>query len=1217
MSIFATEDSSGMNSGSHHSHHLNVLNIIPVDDATHVAVQDGKWSDPNTWESGTLPGEGAIVFIPNGLSVNYDVKSTVEISGVRVEGELHFATDIDTELHVETIVTGMHSYLSVGTQDNPVDENVTARIVFTDAPIDHALDPEQLGHGLVSLGEVDIHGASKTPYTTLKYPVLAGESIIMLGEDVSNWQVGDQILVVGTDGRDKTQDEIRTIRHISESGLIEVDRPFEFNHAPPEGYSDLDLYVAATTRNVILTSENPDGTRGHVMLMNGESDIRYAEFDELGRTDKSIPLDQDGKALDGGDNVASRYSLHFHETGVENDSPMAIAYGNSIHGNPGWAITHHSSTAAIDFNVVFDVQGAGIVAEDGNERGQWVGNLVTNVYGDGQPRNWERDESMGDFGHAGDAFASATRSLLQVDNIAANSITAWQFVALQTSFDLNDVSELQFDPYSTLDQVPGSEYPIVGFHGNTAIAVDTALSSGHRHIITVRHITGDILSDITDFTAWEISKQAIKFEEYTSDYVIKDTLLIGVDTNARGLSLPNKLDQTTLVNVHFENFEYGIHDAGYNYEGKYVDVTFSNVLTEIDAEFYDKTYMFETHEHPILDGDDITPIDKPFVTLKPDYVWADGRQAFDDTITPDDSRFVIHGEITDSLGSYMIGTTVWNNRTEKAANKPIEARGIANINKVGEEIPWALSKDRTEILSSEELLAYHGATQKNGEWVMELIYWITDRFTAEHTPVIIDVKLEGFDEAVLAKYEVPNKALPSGEITRIDVKTGDVLDLEDNVVGYVDLSYNKAHEGHNHGAGGEPAGSEKPPHDEHGDHEDGSLGDEGDYEEDHQHQDDGHQDEDREDEGHEGGDHEGEGQEDGDHEDESHEDEDQEGEGHEGNEGSGHGDPDGEDSPPHEETPDEDSDEGADAGSGDSIFKDPGASEDGGADQGVKDPVNDDAMQNDKGVVVTISTSASETLKGEDGTRDVFVYSVMNEDLHASGVRNADAIRKFNADEGDQVDLSALLSGFDPKQHDVHDFVRFSEIHAGTRIEVDLDGAENGANFEWLAVLIKTSDFGSVDEAVEDDVLILTADQELKDGAADDGTQYGEGVVVTQSTSSSETLKSEGGMKDAFVYSLMNEDFHASGVRNADAIRNFNADEGDLLDLSPLLAGFDPTQSDVHDFVRINEIHAGTRIEVDLDGAENGANFEWLAVLIDVKDIGPLDDLIQSGNLIV
>lgn len=71
------------------------LELMPVDangnatTATHVAVNNGDWFNPATWSSGQVPDEGALVHIPEGVTVSYEGSSEAKIFMVRVDGALN------------------------------------------------------------------------------------------------------------------------------------------------------------------------------------------------------------------------------------------------------------------------------------------------------------------------------------------------------------------------------------------------------------------------------------------------------------------------------------------------------------------------------------------------------------------------------------------------------------------------------------------------------------------------------------------------------------------------------------------------------------------------------------------------------------------------------------------------------------------------------------------------------------------------------------------------------------------------------------------------------------------------------------------------------------------------------------------------------------------------------------------------------------------------
>jgi len=107
------------------------LDLLHPGQASHTAVKSGNWSDPSTWQNGKVPGAGADVYIGQNFDVRYDAASNVELGIVRVDGGLNFATNIDTKMVVDTVVTGMMSTLTIGTSSNPVNANVNTEIVFT------------------------------------------------------------------------------------------------------------------------------------------------------------------------------------------------------------------------------------------------------------------------------------------------------------------------------------------------------------------------------------------------------------------------------------------------------------------------------------------------------------------------------------------------------------------------------------------------------------------------------------------------------------------------------------------------------------------------------------------------------------------------------------------------------------------------------------------------------------------------------------------------------------------------------------------------------------------------------------------------------------------------------------------------------------------------------------------------------------------------------
>ena len=219
---------------NHMLHMAQADALLKPGDATHIAVKSGAWSDSDTWANGKVPSDGVSVHIPAELSITYDMTSSPNLGIVRVDGELNFSREKSTEMRVETIVTTHGSRFDVGNMNDEIPAGVEVEIIFRDTPINRFEDPEMLSHGLVAFGEVDIQGAEKESHLTIKNDVPKGATSMIVEGDLTNWKVGDTILVVGTKyvGEDKygvlqTQDETRKIVKVDSDGRVHFDKPLD------------------------------------------------------------------------------------------------------------------------------------------------------------------------------------------------------------------------------------------------------------------------------------------------------------------------------------------------------------------------------------------------------------------------------------------------------------------------------------------------------------------------------------------------------------------------------------------------------------------------------------------------------------------------------------------------------------------------------------------------------------------------------------------------------------------------------------------------------------------------------------------------------------------------------------------------------------------------------------------------------------------------------
>lgn len=588
------------------SEHMALLNLVPIAEATHVAVNNGSWFDPSTWANGEVPGDGARVHIPEGVSVAYDGESDVSLFTVRVDGSLEFATDRDTFMEVDTLIVASSGHMSIGTIDNPVAANVSAVIQIADnGPIDVAWDPQLLSRGVISHGTIDIHGAEKEAFLKVAADPMKGDTSMTLEAPPEGWQVGDRLVLTGThvvdsahsnpgssQQVDHTEDEELLITRI-EGNVVHFDRPLAYDHDSPR--ADLKAYVANYSRNVQFVTENSEGLpvhqRGHVMLMHSDNiDVRYAEFYELGRTDKSERAFDvaDLDAVEPDSNVKARYPLHIHRAGVSDLDDPAMLVGNAVWGAPGWGFVHHDSNAVLADNAAYDVFGAAFVAETGNEIGRWVHNIaiksigVTGIGSLNNPKGAD-DVHAFDLGRTGAGFWFQGRLVDAVDNVAAGVPGGQAFVyfhrgALDDLIKVTAESAPFPEAFRYADDALVNVPSISQFTGNEAIASNIGFMVVKAGPVQ-RH---DIRSVIDDFTAWDV-KTGVHFE-YTGHYTITDLDVVGAPGAVRGIDFSTNAFDLVVNGARISGFEYGV-SANRNFTMKETfDGDFQYVFVDVDID---------------------------------------------------------------------------------------------------------------------------------------------------------------------------------------------------------------------------------------------------------------------------------------------------------------------------------------------------------------------------------------------------------------------------------------------------------------------------------------------------------------------------------------------------------------------------------------------------------------------------------------------------------
>jgi hypothetical protein len=543
-------------------------NLTATQTTSLVAVKSGDWADPATW-GGQLPTASTWVSIPKGITVT--IAETGDVARIVTDyGALTFATIVNTSLQVDTIFTvssddGGPGYLTIGTANNPVQSNVSCTITFMDdGALNQTWDPQELSRGLIAHGVTSIYGSTVTSYVALAQSALGGQTTLILATVPTNWQVGDQLVLTGTNPN-SNQDEQLQILGIN--GNQVTVSPLAYNHVPPA--AGLSVYVADLTRNVTLTSQNTTNPErfGHVMFMHSdEVQLGYAAFDNLGRTLKADPI---GTVLpDGFVNVRGRYAVHFHRELEDNkgDPPVPVV-GCVVDGSPGWGYVNHSSNVDFVNNVAFNVLGAAFVTEAGNEIGAFIGNLAIRSQGSGQSPGARA--KIQDFGHNGVGFWFQGPGVAVENNIAVGQAYAGFFYYTQ-GLTLDGVT-IRFSASNLPNpawangqkDIAVSNVPIWDFKGNIAFAsANDGLDIWYNLYLPNNP---QLESVVQDFTAWGNSRNGVQIN-YSGQLTIENSWVLGNLQNplaAAGITGNNNyfLD-ITYNNVRVEGFAIGIEAPG-------------------------------------------------------------------------------------------------------------------------------------------------------------------------------------------------------------------------------------------------------------------------------------------------------------------------------------------------------------------------------------------------------------------------------------------------------------------------------------------------------------------------------------------------------------------------------------------------------------------------------------------------------------------------------
>mmetsp|Transcript_32276 Transcript_32276/g.67849 ORF Transcript_32276/g.67849 Transcript_32276/m.67849 type:complete len:1275 (+) Transcript_32276:77-3901(+) len=336
-------------------------------------------------------GNDSICIIPIGTTLQVD--TSLNLGALIVRGTVEW-NDI-TQVHPSAFLCA--GYVAVEGQGKwDMDLQVSDAFIYIkdNGAVHHHLRSRAFGSFASTASDcptIDIMGREMLrTWSLLSTPIQSGDDKITLMHNghLMGWRVGDRIGISPTEGRATGHGEEFTIIEIDEKGSLLLDKAAQYDHAatfvprPPHGNVPalMSAEVVNLSRNIVITGDDfkhvgcdpnlPEAVPGEETSVSG---CRCSSF----RSQCTIGLHT--AAMHGGSariqntriercgqrGVEGKYCLHFHKL---HDCRTCLFKNNAIEGSQQRGIIIHSThSSTVENNVLYNVRGAGIYIEDGNE----------------------------------------------------------------------------------------------------------------------------------------------------------------------------------------------------------------------------------------------------------------------------------------------------------------------------------------------------------------------------------------------------------------------------------------------------------------------------------------------------------------------------------------------------------------------------------------------------------------------------------------------------------------------------------------------------------------------------------------------------------------------------------------------------------------------------------------------------------------------------------
>lgn len=268
------------------------------------------------------------------------------------------------------------------------------------------------------------------------------------------------------------------------------------------------------------------------------------------------------------------------------------------------------------------------------------------------------------------------------------------------------------------------------------------------------------------------------------------------------------------------------------------------------------------------------------------------------------------------------------------------------------------------------------------------------------------------------------------------------------------------------------------------------------------------------------------------------------------------------------------------------------------------------------------TTSGRQVLYEEGGSNNSLAIYIYDGDLYFNGYNTGDwgSFTISESISADQTYHAALV--LDEASGELRGYLDGAEIGSGSistylpshsqNIGIGAmndaaayhDGTQSGNGNHFDGQISDVAIYNEVlsDTTIAEHASIVDGTYEPADtlygGAGDDTLVEGDGLDVLYG----------GDGADTFTFGS------ASAFNDVDQIGDFDTSEGDVIDISDVLSGYDAQTDDITDFVQITDNGTDSTLAIDANGG--GDSFSTVATILGVTGITDEAALVSNGNLV-